>query len=385
MHCSFAHRGSIIRGSIIRGSIIRGSIVWRNRVTAILLGVAVVGAGCGNRESISKYPVPKETSPPVEASEPPASRQMAWFFKLEGPAETVSEAEATFVALVESVRFENDKPTWTLPEGWSQTGGSNMRFATLTIDGTDPPLEVSVIPLPVFGSDIKDYVRQNIDRWRGQIGLEPSAGTDWLETAKAAGEVRELSAGDLPVTFVDLSGKTKKFDPARMLGAVLLPQSAPSPTAPSAASPAPSASATSRPDPGPSRSSALTFATPKGWEPGKASSMRAASFAVTDGDKKVDISAIAAGGNELDNVNRWRQQIGLEPVSQEDLDSTARAIEVDGTSARLFDLVGETETILAVIVPSGGQSWFFKLKGDPALAEREKANFESFVTSVKFP
>ncbi len=113
--------------------------------------------------------------------------------------------------------------------------------------------------------------------------------------------------------------------------------------------------------------------------------MRAASFAVTDGDKKVDISAIAAGGNELDNVNRWRKQIGLEPVSQEELDSTARVVEVDGTTARMFDLVGETETILAVIVPSGGQSWFFKLKGDPALAEREQANFESFVTSVKFP
>ena len=113
--------------------------------------------------------------------------------------------------------------------------------------------------------------------------------------------------------------------------------------------------------------------------------MRAASFAVSDGDRKVDISAIAAGGNELDNVNRWRQQIGLEPVSEEELDSTARVIKVDGRTARMFELAGETETILAVIVPSGGQSWFFKLKGDPALAEREKPNFESFVTSVKFP
>ncbi len=374
MSCLFVHIGSAVRGVGVR----------RNGFAAILFGMALVGTGCGSQETISRYPVPKEASTPIEASEPPAARQTAWFFKLEGPAETVSELEAEFVALVESVRFENGKPAWSLPDGWSQTGGSNMRFATLTIDGTDPPLEVSVIPLPVFGSDINEYVRQNIDRWRGQIGLEPSAGADWLETAKAAGEVRELSAGNLPVTFVNLSGKTNKFDPARMLGAVLLPPSVEPPVSASP-SPAPSTASTPRLGPNPGRSSALTFETPKGWAPGKVSSMRAASFAVTDGDKKVDISAIAAGGNELDNVNRWRQQIGLEPVSEEELDSTARVIEVDGTAARMFELVGEAETILAVIVPSGGQSWFFKLKGDPTLAEREKANFESFVTSVKFP
>ena len=67
------------------------------------------------------------------------------------------------------------------------------------------------------------------------------------------------------------------------------------------------------------------------------------------------------------------------------LDETAREIEVDERTGRMFVLVGDGQAIYAVIVPMNGSSWFFKMMGDPALAQREKANFEAFVTSVKFP
>ena len=361
-----------------------GAVVRKRRFAVVLVALAIGGTGCGKQESIARYAVPKEPAGELSVSEEPASRPTAWFFKLEGPAERVSEVESQFTALVESVLFENGEPTWSLPDGWSATGGSNMRFATLTVDDTDPPLEVSVISLPLFGNDLSEYVRQNIDRWRGQIGLQPTSGADWLATAKELGEVRESFAGDVSVTFVDLSGKTEKFDPARMLGAVLLPGTGmPAASQSSATSRAsvPRPASASRPTPG----SPLSFETPEGWQDGKVSSMRAASFAVTDGDQQVDISVIAAGGSELDNVNLWCKQVGLEAVSQEELDSSAHEIDVDGTAGRMFELVGETKTILAVIVPGDGRSWFFKLMGDPSLAEREKANFKAFVASVKFP
>ena len=106
---------------------------------------------------------------------------------------------------------------------------------------------------------------------------------------------------------------------------------------------------------------------------------------MTDGDKSLDISAMMAGGDELSNVNRWRGQIGLEDVTQETINETSQELNVDGTTGRLFNLVSEEQTIVAVIVPMGGQSWFFKMMGDPTLAERELDNFEAFVTSVKFP
>ncbi len=340
--------------------------------------------GCGSQESISRYAVPKEESTPVAPARATTPHELgespqAWFFKMLGSTEAVTAAEEQFTALLESVVFASGEPTWTLPEGWSTEPGSQMRFATLTVEGTDPPLEVSVIKLPIFGDNRSEYVRQNIDRWRGQVGLEAMEGNDWFSAAEERGELRALSAHELPITLVDLSGKTDEFSEARMLGAVILPDTAAPP-----ASTTPTPQTTQSPPLEPS-SSVLTFKTPDGWETGKASSMRSASFAVTDGERSVDISAMLAGGDELSNVNRWRGQIGLADVSQEALGESARELDVDGRTVRLFNLVGEEQTIVAVIVPEGGQSWFFKMMGDPALAERELENFEAFVTSMKLP
>lgn len=340
--------------------------------------------GCGSQESITRYSVPKEEKTPVAPAldDTPtggAENAMAWFFKLTGDREAVTSVESEFTSLIESLDFDSGEPTWTLPEGWSSEPASGMRFATLTVDDTDPSLEVTVIKLPVFGNDRSEYMKQNIDRWRSQLGLEPMADGEWLNAAQQQNELRTLSANGQEITVVDLSGKIDDIDDARMLGAIILPDVSSSATAtPPAASP----SRPSNPEPS---SSALAFETPEGWDQGKSSSMRAASFAVMDGDQSLDISAMMAGGDELANVNRWRGQVGLENVTQEQLDETVKELEVDGRIGRLFNLVGEEQTIVAVMVPQGGQSWFFKMMGDPALAARELENFEAFVTSVKLP
>ncbi|MCA9075006.1 MAG: hypothetical protein KDA93_08240 [Planctomycetaceae bacterium] len=354
----------------------------RPLVFLILLASLV---GCGSQEGISRYSVPKEENTPVapardDVSAFDAVNAMAWFFKLTGSQDAVADVESQFTSLMESVEMSSGEPTWTLPEGWSSEPASGMRFATLTVDGTDPPLEVSVIKLPMSGDDRSEYMKQNIDRWRRQLGLAPMEDGDWLSAAQEQNELRTLTANGQEITVVDLNGKTDEIDDARMLGAIILPKALSA--APATRS---TARATQPPSSGPTSSSALAFETPEGWETGKASTMRVASFAVTEGDQSLDISAMMAGGDELSNVNRWRGQVGLDNITQEQLDASAKQLNVDGTTGRLFNLVGEEQTIVAVMVPQGGQSWFFKMMGDPALAERELENFEAFVTSVKLP
>ena len=84
--------------------------------------------------------------------------------------------EAEFNEFLKSVHFdEQGKPAWTLPSGWQQRDGSDIRYATLVLAGDSAagkPLEVSVTVLPKSGDD-EDYALVNINRWRGQIGLEP--------------------------------------------------------------------------------------------------------------------------------------------------------------------------------------------------------------------
>ena len=57
---------------------------------------------------------------------------------------------------------------WTLPNGWTETPGSGMRYATLTPpDAGKVELSVVVLPGPAGGE------LANVNRWRGQIGLPP--------------------------------------------------------------------------------------------------------------------------------------------------------------------------------------------------------------------
>ena len=105
----------------------------------------------------------------------------------------------------------------------------------------------------------------------------------------------------------------------------------------------------------------------------------------------LDVFAGDAGG-VLANVNRWRvQQLGLNAASESDLSQLMSSLDVPGGKAMLVDMsgrnqkTGEKSRLISVIVPREGQTWFYKLMGDPAVAGREKTAFIKFVQSVRYP
>ncbi len=134
--------------------------------------LAIATAGCERSEAIVRYTVDKPRLPETKdrtlgAIVPLASQ--GWFFKLTGPKDAVAAQFDAFSALLKSVHFSDEaKPQWTLPEGWQERPGSDIRFATLVIgdagarDGK--PLEVSVTVLPRSGDEQK-FLLDNINRW----------------------------------------------------------------------------------------------------------------------------------------------------------------------------------------------------------------------------
>jgi hypothetical protein len=124
---------------------------------------------------------------------------------------------------------------------------------------------------------------------------------------------------------------------------------------------------------------------PPGWSSAPASAMRYASFAAESKGEKADISVVTFpgdGGSDADNVNRWRQQIGLGPV-----DSVDALIVPQHAGALHFstvDMAGPTARVLAGWTRHEGRAWFFKLTGPPAVVEQEKPRFEKFLQSVRF-
>jgi hypothetical protein len=124
---------------------------------------------------------------------------------------------------------------------------------------------------------------------------------------------------------------------------------------------------------------------PAGWSTAPASAMRYASFAVEKNAEKADISVVTFpgdGGSDADNVNRWRQQVGLGPV-----DSVDALIVPQHAGALHFstvDMAGPTARVVAGWTRHEGRAWFFKLAGPPGVVEQEKPTFEKFLQSVHF-
>jgi len=144
------------------------------------------------------------------------------------------------------------------------------------------------------------------------------------------------------------------------------------------------------------RSPKAPWTIPTEWqERPNASGMRLASYGVTAPDgRSVIISVTALGeqaGTELENVNRWRGQVKLAPLTEDQLATARDAVKVGTANAYLYDMVsqeamldGKYKTrVLATILPAGGMTVFFKATGEADLVAGEKQRFIAWLASVR--
>jgi len=133
---------------------------------------------------------------------------------------------------------------------------------------------------------------------------------------------------------------------------------------------------------------------PAGWQEVAPSQMLLAKFLIGGNDGKAEVSVSAFPGDTggvLANVNRWRGQVGLAPVDQAEVDKAVTPLDVMGGKAMLVDVngqnakTGQATRLIGVIVPRDGQTWFYKMLGDPLVAEREKNAFLKFVQTARYP
>lgn len=350
--------------------------------------VALTGlilAGCGQEESIRSYEVAKSAAEPQDrmlGAIVPKGEQ-AWFFKLTVPTQVAGDLAAPFMTFVKSIQFDaNGSPQWTLPAGWKQGPGNAMRFATLVVDSSAGSHELTVTSLGMPEGDRTEYVLANVNRWRNQLGL-PAVTAAQLKDAAPQIEV----AGE-PAWVVDMEGKmsaTGMGGPFAGSGPGGAPFAGGGPVATPASPPtSPPAGASSR----------ISYDTPAGWVKGQEVSSRGgfsipreAAFNVTEGDQKVEVTVTrlpAQAPMRLANINRWRSQVGLAEADEATIASSVQPLTVADQPAEWIELGGPEQTILGVIATRGEETWFVKLQGNSALAQKEKEHFQQFVASLKF-
>jgi hypothetical protein len=341
-----------------------------------IFGALAILAGCQKEEDVRHYTTPKEQALPAAAAETgdrPLQHLLGaiiprgddlWVFKLMGPDAAVKGHEAEFEAFMDSVAFKDGakEPSFKAPESWRKSEGTRFSVAAFHVGPEPQAPELTVTPS-------RGSVFDNINRWRGQLGLKPADAEEIKRTSK------EKKLGKDTAVLVDLTGTGG--------GGMGQPPFA-------GKSHPPIGRAPKSVDASPPK---LKYTLPNGWEEGgelvKGGIPRIAVFQVKDGGKSAEVAVTIAGGDVRANIDRWRGQVGLGPASDEQFEKETSALKIDGNPALYVDLSREGKPdqpgILGAVLPRGQETWFFKMVGPADLVGRNKPAFEAFLKSVRLP
>jgi hypothetical protein len=310
------------------------------------------------------------------------------------------------------------------PDGWQPQAPTGMGLASFSI--ADRKAEFSVMSFPDEGASRVDVV--NIVR--NEMGLAPLSDEDLakiIQPIEVSGEKGSLidltrgttsptnnSADSITIAVVPHGGATWFFKlagvsdvvaaqkPALLafLKSVSFNADAAAPISPHGQSFASANTGRVPSEPAPFAGNSPDAAAgkpawqiPAGWSEVPPTQMLLAKFVINgnDGEADVTVSTFSGpAGGTLPNINRWRGQVGLAPVSEDDLDKAVSSLDVPDGKAMLVDVngknpkTGKETRLVGVIWPRDGQTWFYKLMGDAAVTGREKDAFLKFIQSVRY-
>jgi hypothetical protein len=136
------------------------------------------------------------------------------------------------------------------------------------------------------------------------------------------------------------------------------------------------------------------WSVPAGWQEGPLTQFLVAKYIISGaGDAKAEVNVSSLDGNGgglIPNVNRWRAQLGLATATDAELakivsldaaGAKGSVVELSGTNPR----TGQPAKLVSVVLPLGGETWFYKLMGDPEIVAQQKDALLKFVQSARYP
>jgi hypothetical protein len=291
----------------------------------------------------------------------------------------------------------------TTPPNWEPQPLSQMRQASFLVKGDNGAVaDISFVSLGAAAGNVLD----NVNRWLLQLDQPPI-------TEQKLGDIAQRLTTSLgEATIVDLAGLPKEADPAKdgriiaamattgnstlffkMRGNTALTEAEKGDFIKWVAAVCNGQTETRSPQmaampPRDASAAQIKWRTPKGWTEVTPSSMRYASFSASDGNGgKIDISVVTFpgdGGSDADNVNRWRQQIGLQPIDGSAVTSQVAPLKTADTTFSTTDIAGANARTIAAWLRRDGRVWFFKATGPNAAVGKEKPTFVKFIESVRF-
>lgn len=130
----------------------------------------------------------------------------------------------------------------------------------------------------------------------------------------------------------------------------------------------------------------LAWSAPAAWREDKTErQMREATFTMGEGDKAAEFSVVRLGGQFGDmasNINRWRGQVGLEPLADA-ATMPSRDVKSPAGDVKVYTMDGSAKSMMVGMLKQSESTWFFKLVGDKATVTQNAPAFDQFLQSLR--
>lgn len=128
---------------------------------------------------------------------------------------------------------------------------------------------------------------------------------------------------------------------------------------------------------------------PSSWQAKDPGQVRKGSWDIPGDDGSIaDMSVTVFPGDvggDLANINRWRNQLGLPPVEEADLNQLMQHVDLSGGHAHVVFLESaDGQAILGAILPQGNGTWFFKMQGPRSVVANQRQPFSDFLQTIQF-
>ncbi len=133
---------------------------------------------------------------------------------------------------------------------------------------------------------------------------------------------------------------------------------------------------------------------PEGWQQVQPEGMRVAAYRITGGNGKVaQVAIIPLPGKsniELQSVNMWRAELGLDPLESGQLKTASEQTQIGDAQGILVDMTAEKpgptgiNRTIGAVGERGNIMWFVKMTGDSAIVGENKEKFAAFLKSLQF-
>ena len=287
-----------------------------------------------------------------------------------------------------------DMLEWDLPEGWEELPPAQFRDINLRVGSVE--CYVSVLGGGGGGAE------GNINRWRGQMGLPGLSHEEFdaLARAKLFGvdvplvDIEGTNAGkpnqrmvaiffEAPMAAItvkmlgpqnEVAAERAHFD--EFCASLRLGGNVPAQTTGTGGSTG--GGGVQAFDP-----SRLRWDAPTGWTQSGERQMRFATFDIADGTEcYISLLSGAAGGVDA-NLNRWRQQVSLPPLSPQEIAALPLIPMLGGQQPFLEAYGVDGSSVLGSLVSLPEQTMFIKLTGPEATVRAEVDRFKEFCKSLR--